>query len=192
MKHRLPKPKSSKSGHRKRREATQAELEINGDAQAENSSDMESYSDETTETAEQTTDPSPEASETEESEKGAFSHLAKPGTGETGSSDMPETTDRLLTEHEVRPPTNPEWENSLPPADDSALSPATEGPPVISTVSHPRRVQPPPLPFQPLPGQAAHPGSGHADEHSPLLIQTHGLVKQYGGRRVVNGVDIHV
>lgn len=27
---------------------------------------------------------------------------------------------------------------------------------------------------------------------SPLLIQTHGLVKQYGGRRVVNGVDISV
>jgi lipopolysaccharide export system ATP-binding protein len=30
------------------------------------------------------------------------------------------------------------------------------------------------------------------DESSPLLIQTRGLVKQYGGRRVVNGVDIHV
>ena len=28
--------------------------------------------------------------------------------------------------------------------------------------------------------------------HAPFLIQTHGLVKQYGGRRVVNGVDIHV
>jgi len=32
-----------------------------------------------------------------------------------------------------------------------------------------------------------------ADESSePYLIQTHGLVKQYGGRRVVNGVDIYV
>jgi lipopolysaccharide export system ATP-binding protein len=28
--------------------------------------------------------------------------------------------------------------------------------------------------------------------NTPLLIQTRGLVKQYGGRRVVNGVDIHV
>jgi lipopolysaccharide export system ATP-binding protein len=28
--------------------------------------------------------------------------------------------------------------------------------------------------------------------HAPFLIQTQGLVKQYGGRRVVNGVDIHV
>jgi len=29
-------------------------------------------------------------------------------------------------------------------------------------------------------------------EHAAFLIQTRGLVKQYGGRRVVNGVDIHV
>jgi lipopolysaccharide export system ATP-binding protein len=29
-------------------------------------------------------------------------------------------------------------------------------------------------------------------DSAPLLIQTRGLVKQYGGRRVVNGVDIHV
>jgi lipopolysaccharide export system ATP-binding protein len=29
-------------------------------------------------------------------------------------------------------------------------------------------------------------------DHAPLLIRTQGLVKQYGGRRVVNGVDIHV
>jgi lipopolysaccharide export system ATP-binding protein len=32
----------------------------------------------------------------------------------------------------------------------------------------------------------------NADAHTPLLIQTRGLVKQYGGRRVVNGVDIYV
>ena len=30
------------------------------------------------------------------------------------------------------------------------------------------------------------------DASAPFLIQTRGLVKQYGGRRVVNGVDIHV
>jgi lipopolysaccharide export system ATP-binding protein len=57
---------------------------------------------------------------------------------------------------------------------------------VISAEGEPKR--PPPLPFQPLPNLAGHP----ADESAPLLIQTHDLVKQYGGRRVVNGVDIHV
>jgi lipopolysaccharide export system ATP-binding protein len=36
------------------------------------------------------------------------------------------------------------------------------------------------------------PPSVKEDENAPLLIQTRGLVKQYGGRRVVNGVDIHV
>jgi lipopolysaccharide export system ATP-binding protein len=44
----------------------------------------------------------------------------------------------------------------------------------------------------PLPSRGATQVSTAADENAPLLIQTHGLVKQYGGRRVVNGVDIHV
>ena len=39
-----------------------------------------------------------------------------------------------------------------------------------------------------LPQPVAAPGGDAA----PYLIQTRGLVKQYGGRRVVNGVDIHV
>ena len=39
-----------------------------------------------------------------------------------------------------------------------------------------------------LPQPVASPASGEA----AYLIQTRGLVKQYGGRRVVNGVDIHV
>jgi lipopolysaccharide export system ATP-binding protein len=56
-----------------------------------------------------------------------------------------------------------------------------------------RRKLPPPLPPASLLTPTPHPGLGKpADEHAPLLIQTHGLVKQYGGRRVVNGVDIHV
>jgi lipopolysaccharide export system ATP-binding protein len=59
---------------------------------------------------------------------------------------------------------------------------------VISAEGENKKASPPPLPFQPLPSHVATP----ADEHAPLLIQTHGLVKQYGGRRVVNGVDIHV
>ena len=45
----------------------------------------------------------------------------------------------------------------------------------------------------PLLTHESHPESGvPAAEDAPLLIQTKGLVKQYGGRRVVNGVDIHV
>jgi len=43
-----------------------------------------------------------------------------------------------------------------------------------------KRGLPPPLPLR---------SPAHANE---CLIQTRGLVKQYGGRRVVNGVDIHV
>jgi lipopolysaccharide export system ATP-binding protein len=42
-----------------------------------------------------------------------------------------------------------------------------------------RKATPPPLP------------AGNSEQPS-FLIQTRGLVKQYGGRRVVNGVDIHV
>jgi lipopolysaccharide export system ATP-binding protein len=51
------------------------------------------------------------------------------------------------------------------------------------------RKNPPPLP-PPGAEAGASPAPGAAD--SPFLIQTQGLVKQYGGRRVVNGVDIHV
>ena len=49
------------------------------------------------------------------------------------------------------------------------------------------KVMPPPLPAL---------GTEHlvtpGFEHAPYLIQTQGLVKEYSGRRVVNGVDIHV
>ena len=52
----------------------------------------------------------------------------------------------------------------------------------------PKRL-PPPLP---PPGIATESTPPPGTQHAPFLIQTHGLVKQYGGRRVVNGVDIHV
>jgi lipopolysaccharide export system ATP-binding protein len=40
--------------------------------------------------------------------------------------------------------------------------------------------------------QSATPADSFDGNGQPHLIQTRGLVKQYGGRRVVNGVDIHV
>jgi lipopolysaccharide export system ATP-binding protein len=46
----------------------------------------------------------------------------------------------------------------------------------------------PPLLAHPHEAPVAHDEIAHGE----ALIQTRGLVKQYGGRRVVNGVDIHV
>ena len=50
------------------------------------------------------------------------------------------------------------------------------------------QASPVPTPSGGATARVSAPGS----ETAPLLIQTRGLVKQYGGRRVVNGVDIHV
>jgi len=55
-----------------------------------------------------------------------------------------------------------------------------------------RRVEPPPLPLEPAAKSSPAPAVTASGEPAPFLIQTRGLVKQYGGRRVVNGVDIHV
>jgi lipopolysaccharide export system ATP-binding protein len=65
--------------------------------------------------------------------------------------------------------------------DDTVPSPAETAPVVDTQV---QVVEEPP-------GAVAAQANGEADT-GPLLIQTRGLVKQYGGRRVVNGVDIHV
>jgi len=73
------------------------------------------------------------------------------------------------------------------PVSEIIVSPASSGTPpppseevILDTDARAAKKATPP----PLPG----PGTVHA----PFLIQTRGLVKQYGGRRVVNGVDIHV
>jgi lipopolysaccharide export system ATP-binding protein len=81
-------------------------------------------------------------------------------------------------------------------------APDTEpNPPVSETIASPASSETPPFPTEqivvdaePRPVKKATPPPLPAPgaEHSPFLIQTHGLVKQYGGRRVVNGVDIHV
>lgn len=59
----------------------------------------------------------------------------------------------------------------------------------------PKPAMPPPLPLVKLVNTTpiSSPEPAPTDiETAPLLIETKGLVKQYGGRRVVNGVDIHV
>jgi lipopolysaccharide export system ATP-binding protein len=67
--------------------------------------------------------------------------------------------------------------------DDSPAFTRSESEPEVTSPG--RKATPPPLP---APGTESPP----ENQHAPFLIQTHGLVKQYGGRRVVNGVDIHV
>jgi lipopolysaccharide export system ATP-binding protein len=95
------------------------------------------------------------------------------------------------------PVTNDPFANPGTTFEDATISVAPEpGSPQV-TVSEPEpkpRTGPPPLPaFRPpsLPSAFASIPESVIDA-PPCLIQTHGLVKQYGGRRVVNGVDIHV
>ena len=89
---------------------------------------------------------------------------------------------------ESKPTVNEASENSPPqalPPGGTALVDPLEGPESIEARA---RSTPPPLPFKSLP----QPGSSSLSDQAACLIQTQGLVKQYGGRRVVNGVDIHV
>jgi lipopolysaccharide export system ATP-binding protein len=144
MKHRLPKPRSSKL---RRTGEGQADLPIEGATSAEPTGGI-----------------FPDAVEVTDARAGeSFQKL--PGTEKIENKDG---GDKSLSEK--------------------------DGPPSVSVENQPKRRLPPPLPqggslLTPTP----HPTLGKpVDEASPLLIQTHGLVKQYGGRRVVNGVDIHV
>ena len=57
-----------------------------------------------------------------------------------------------------------------------------------------KRLEPPVLPIKDSVRIVSEtdPSKIVSPDHQPFLIQTRGLVKQYGGRRVVNGVDIYV
>jgi lipopolysaccharide export system ATP-binding protein len=78
-------------------------------------------------------------------------------------------------------------ETPAPPTDVSLITKTVALPPPL-----PERHEPPPLPVDDFQMITELETSTPADSHAPFLIQTQGLVKQYGGRRVVNGVDIHV
>ena len=92
----------------------------------------------------------------------------------------------------VTPSTNPFATSNLPMKetittfDSAAQSPFGPAPAKIEVVGE-KKGTPPPLPV----ATAKAPTAPQNDADQPL-IQTRGLVKQYGGRRVVNGVDIHV
>jgi len=111
---------------------------------------------------------------------------------ETSRLDQPElladeTGNVPAPDAELPPDASQPLSEPNPPVSDTLPSPASpETPPssseqvVLETEARPvKKATPPPLPAP-------------RAEHAPFLIQTRGLVKQYGGRRVVNGVDIHV
>jgi len=81
-------------------------------------------------------------------------------------------------------PTSGSFKTSHPHMQDtsSTLTPGAEEISSPTLLAQPVRKGPPPLPETAVTDM----------EHPSFLIQTRGLVKQYGGRRVVNGVDIHV
>ena len=99
------------------------------------------------------------------------------------------------TLHETPEPT-PDHPPVPPQPDDAETQGMTEttsilphdDPPVVEK----KRATPPPLPFIPAKKKGPPPLPTTRPETAHSLIRTRGLVKQYGGRRVVNGVDIHV
>ena len=86
---------------------------------------------------------------------------------------------KLPTEHQASETFSPEPEVVAPPA---AMPPPLS----MRSISID---EPSPVQTAPAVGTALQ---NLSEGHAPFLIQTQGLVKQYGGRRVVNGVDIHV
>jgi lipopolysaccharide export system ATP-binding protein len=97
----------------------------------------------------------------------------------------PLPTPGVVEENSAAPEPAPEFVEKAPALTETAPIVVPE-PPVVFE-SEPVSATPPPL-LRPKPLVI----SEEPRDHTPLLIRTQGLVKQYGGRRVVNGVDIHV
>jgi lipopolysaccharide export system ATP-binding protein len=81
-------------------------------------------------------------------------------------------------------------ESGIKPAPHASQPPSEPNPSVNETTAS--FGSPPLMPTRPVKKATPPPLPVPNAEHAPFLIQTRGLVKQYGGRRVVNGVDIHV
>jgi lipopolysaccharide export system ATP-binding protein len=95
-------------------------------------------------------------------------------TGNVPEAKLPPDASQPISE--PNPPVSEIIENPASPE----TPPDSSGQAALEADAHPvGKATPPPLPAP-------------SAEHAPFLIQTRGLVKQYGGRRVVNGVDIHV
>ena len=119
---------------------------------------------------------------------------SKKKSSETARIDQPDLIGdgTTLPESGSESATAPDAEKIDSPAEEVVPTPEPETPSSDETAkTEPRKkkekVMPPPLPER---------GTEHlvtpGFEHAPYLIQTQGLVKEYAGRRVVNGVDIHV
>jgi len=175
MKHRLPKPKSTKWTARKK-DAEQSEMLIDGNGLPFSSTSAS---------------PAPAPVETPLETSFILPPEAKP-IAETSSYESILGRKEIPAAKVTTPETRPPEENSAtlltnpPPSEPKTTTPSS----VVRVENEPAPSQPPPLPS--LLTHTDHGKSTPASEHSPLLIQTNGLVKQYGGRRVVNGVDIHV
>ena len=182
MKHRLPRPKSER--HRKKEEG-QEELPI-----------AEEGSSPATEDAPVVVEPAPSA-ETLPAEDRPIAEVQPPPLEPPVEKRATEPESFVIPQQ--RPSEVPPWPEPQKPVvaekprpdakDDDVVEKENRGT-VIAVEAESKRKSPPPLPFKALSDRATKPVL--VDGHAPLLIQTHGLVKQYGGRRVVNGVDIHV
>jgi lipopolysaccharide export system ATP-binding protein len=180
MKHRLPKPKTSNSGLDAASGLEQSELLMEGKDRFEGS------------------EPGPAARDGRPASNSIVNNAIEDSfiiTPPHGYVDRPVT-------HAPAPPPLPAPEARLeepaPVKLEEPVSVKLDGPAPIK-----RKATPPPLPLQTsietsvqtaalTVAQPSMQTSVQTMEHAPFLIQTHGLVKQYGGRRVVNGVDIHV
>jgi lipopolysaccharide export system ATP-binding protein len=191
MKHRLPKPKSAKAGSEDRSDLKQPELLVDGKMPPPESG----------------TEPTRMFSPTN-----PISTPEKPLPPPMENAATAVTTQEALSKSIV-PFSFLSGSESTPGHDSVKADRMTEiSPLLLRTGNKSKGATPPPLPVRvvqkkgppPLPARKPVPVAASADantpvtapvagtERVPFLIQTRGLVKQYGGRRVVNGVDIHV
>jgi lipopolysaccharide export system ATP-binding protein len=108
------------------------------------------------------------------------------GTAET-TSILSHDDPPVVEKKRATPPPLPATASTQSADETSSILPHDD-PPVVEK----NRATPPPLPFIHAKKKGPPPLPTTRPETAHSLIRTRGLVKQYGGRRVVNGVDIHV